>query len=856
MRLKNIRIENLCGFVVTDRENPRFTLETENALENAFVSSYYIRVRSGEDVYWETEQKSSAVDNIVYGGKPLCPCTVYTVEARVTDNYGNAAENSAEFETGFLSGDFPAEWITKPNFRLRAKKSPVPLVFKKKFSLSGKVKKARLYSTAFGIYSFLLSGKEVADDRFAPGFTSYKDQLQYQVYDIAPFLEEENELVFTVAGGWAVAVFGLFKSNRLAADKIALKALVRIEYDDGRTEEIRTDESWLVTADGPVRDVSFYDGETYDATKALSEAVFENAKTDKPRLSPRLIASYGRFAKVIEVLEPKSIQKSKNGYIYDFGQNCAGVLELEIDGEKGQIITARHAEVLIDGELFTKPLRTAKAMLEYTCKGGKEVYSPKFTFMGFRYAELCGIEPEKVKVKMNVISSIDEETGDFTCSNEDLNRLQKNIKYSGFSNFLEIPTDCPQRDERLGWTGDIAVFASTACFNFNMNRFLEKWLVDVRSQQSKSGGIPVVVPMVKFFGGRKITAGWSDCIFLVPWALYQNSGDVSILRQFYPMMKRYLCGVEKAAASFAFGEKRYIWSRGFSYGDWCAPGENQKKWMAKKRWISTAYFANDCAIAEKVAKVLGFENEAAEYGKKRKLIENAYRNVFTDKKGTLKNEFQTAYVCPLYFGMVEGDERKKYAENLLKLVKKADNHLSTGFLGTPYLLFALSDNGYVKEAYDLILQDTCPSWLYEVKAGGTSIWERWDALRPDGTVNLGKDSEDGISDISGGGMVSFNHYANGAVGDWLYRRVGGIEAIEPGYKRFRIAPLPGGGLTNVSCSKKLSSGTIKSEWTVEDGKFRLFAEVPFNTSAVITLPNGETHEVQSGKYSFETDLKI
>lgn len=453
MKLKNIRIDDLCGFAVTDSENPRFTLETENELENAFISSYSLKVKSDEAVLWQTEEQSSTVDNIVYGGRALLPCTVYTVEATVCDNYGNKAEKTAEFETGFLSGDFSAEWITKPNYHVGFGKSPIPLVFKRQFLLSGKVKKARLYSTAFGIYSFTLCGKEISDDRFAPGFTSFEDRLQYQVYDIAPFLEEKNELVFTVAGGWAVGIFGLNRSNKLGADRLALKALVQIEYDDGRKDEIKTDESWLVTADGPVRDVSFYNGEIFDATKTLSKAIFENAEKEKPRISPRLVASYGKFAKIIETLEPKEIQKSQNGYIYDFGQNCAGVLELEIKGRKGQRITARHAEVLLNGELFTKPLRSAKAKLEYVCGGEEETYCPKFTFMGFRYAELCGIEPENVKVRMKVISSIDEETGDFFCSNESVNRLQKNIRYSGFSNFLEIPTDCPQRDERLGWTG-------------------------------------------------------------------------------------------------------------------------------------------------------------------------------------------------------------------------------------------------------------------------------------------------------------------------------------------------------------------------------------------------------------------
>lgn len=854
MKLKAIKIEGLSGFVATDNAKPRFTLETENNRQNAFVALCKITVKNGESVLWHYESANGETDNIQYGGKSLEPLTTYTVCAEVTDNFGNIGKNSAEFETGFLCGDFPAEWITKPKLRLRWKKSPVPLVFKKNFDIHSRVKKARLYSTAFGIYTFTLGGKIVTDDRFTPGFTSYKSRLQYQVYDVLPFLEEKNELVFTVSGGWAAATFGFVNDNKLGANRPTLKALLILEFENGEKTEISTDESWLVTQDGPVREATFYDGEVYDARKTPDNAIYVKAQKEKPRLSPYLEASCGMFAKERETIEPVNIFKSKNGWIYDFGQNCAGVLQIEVDGKKGQLISARHAEIVVDGELFTKPLRAAKARFEYTCGGGREVYSPQFTYMGFRYAELCGVEPQNVKVKMKAISSINKEIGGFSCSDENLNRLQRNIVYSGFSNFLEIPTDCPQRNERLGWTGDIAVFARTACFNFDMNRFLEKWLFDVRAEQSKDGRIPDFVPELRYWSQRRITAGWSDCIFLVPWALYQSNADKRILEEFYPMMKRYLSGVEKIARSFSCGENRYIWSRGFSYGDWCAPGENQRQWMAKKKWISTAYYANDCRIAAEIAEILGLSDDSKRYKELRKNIENAYRNIFTDKNGTLLKEFQTAYVCPLYFGMTDGAERKKYAENLARLVKNADNHLSTGFLGTPYLLFALSDNGFKKEAFDLLLQNTCPSWLYEVKAGGTSIWERWDALRPAGTVNLGNEPEDGLSNTLGDGMVSFNHYANGAVGDWLYRRIGGIEALQPGYKRIKIAPLVGGDLTSASCFRKLSSGTVKSEWKIENGVFRLKVSVPFNTSAVIILPNNESFEVSSGEYEYTCEL--
>jgi alpha-L-rhamnosidase len=771
------------------------------------------------------------------------------------DNHDNEASYTASFETGKLSAPWEAEWITNPVYKLQRKNNPIPFVFKKIFEIKKQLKSARVYATTMGVYTLNLNGKRIGNDFLAPGYTSYTRHLQYQVYDITDMLEKDNTLTVSVAGGWAVGTFGLFRRNRNAAEKPALLGEIRLVYACGSVETICTNSGWQVTTDGPVRDASIYDGEIVDARKTLDKAVFINAVTAKMRNNPKLFATYGTLPRHIETLKPISTVSGKNGLIYDFGQNFSGVVDLKINGKAGQIITVRHAEVLMDGDLFTLPLRTAKARIEYTCRDGEQRYSPEYTYMGFRYIEICGITQNDIDVTAKVISSVTEETGSFQCSNEDINRLQENIRWGGRSNFIDIPTDCPQRDERLGWTGDIAVFASTACFNFDMGRFLEKWLLDLQAEQGKYGGIPFVVP----YGDiplRPVTAGWGDSCILVPWAMYLSSGDVTVLRHLYPTIKRFLHGVGRVARRFSFGKKKYIWSRGFSFGDWCAPNEKQGAWMRKKKWISTAYYANSCGIAARIAEILSLRDDAAHYRELRENIISAYRNVFTDGMGNIYNEFQTAYVCPLYFGMTAGTETSQYAANLARLVAEAGNHLTTGFLGTPYLLFALSDNGYVDNAYKLLLQDTCPSWLYEVKAGGTTIWERWDSLRPDGTVNLGKNIKKNIKSggetksAFAGGMVSFNHYANGAVGDWLYRRVAGIEPVTPGYKTFKIAPLPGGGLTWVICEKNTPYGKIVSEWYIENDIFKLNVTIPFNTQADVVLPTGEKYDAPSGQHIF------
>ncbi|MGI6570114.1 MAG: family 78 glycoside hydrolase catalytic domain [Caldicoprobacterales bacterium] len=626
-----------------------------------------------------------------------------------------------------------------------------------------------------------------------PGLLPTQHQIQYQTYDVTKQIKNENEILAVVAGGWAVGSFTYRRKSKISADRQAFLCELYLEYEDGTFDIIKSDESWEVTLDGNYKMAEWYDGEIYDATVDLNISKWKRADITRPRSNPKILAQYGPPVRAMGQMFPVSVNKSESGeLIYDFGQNFSGVIYAKIRGEHGHRITFRHAEVLVNGELFVKSLRTAKATAAYVCLDGEQVYSPRLTYMGFRYVGVMGIQAENLELSALVLHSELEETGSFSCSNELINRLQENIRWSGKSNFVDIPTDCPQRDERQGWTGDIAVFASTASFNFDMGRFLNKWLMDMRAEQGRGGGIPMVIPRAGDIWPIMATSCWGDSCILVPWAEYMARGNLELLRKQYPTIKRFLKAAKWWSRFLSITPNgRYIWRWPFHFGDWCSPEGTARDWIAKGKWIGTAYFANSCGLAGEIAEILGYHQDADYYRNLRKKIVKAYRNVFTDGSGKLKSEFQTAYVLPLHFKMADDAEAKNMAQNLVRLIRKADNHLTTGFPGTPYLLFALSDNGQLDVAYELLLQETCPSWLYQVKAGGTTIWERWDALRPDGTVNtvdLNKPEDE-----SSGGMVSFNHYAGGAVGDWLYRRIAGIEPTSGGYKTFRIAPKPGGG---------------------------------------------------------------
>jgi alpha-L-rhamnosidase len=839
--ISSVKINGLASSLVTDTA-PNITYALKSDIPGEELK--YAVITAGNWRHKSTDQL-----NNIYDGT-LSPFTKYTVIIEAHSKSGETACASAEFETGRINTPWSAKWITDASYTFPDKASPMPMTFRRSFSVNKKVKRAFFNVTALGIYELALNGEKVGLDYFAPGLTSYSHQIQYQTYDVTNLLQKENEITSVVGGGWAAGSFTYRRKSKIYAERQAFLCELMIEYADETTEVIATDETWQVTTGGKYIEAEWYDGETYNAAFYSSKAIWKAADITSPKGQPKLIAQYGAPVRVINELKPVNIFSAPGGeIIYDFGQNFAGVISAKIKAKQGQTVMFRHAEVLKDGELFVKSLRTAKARAVYICADGEQSYSPRLTYMGFRYAGVSGITRDDIELSALVLHSEIPQTGSFSCSNDMLNRLQENIRWGGKSNFVDIPTDCPQRDERQGWTGDIAVFASTACFNFDMSRFFDKWLLDMRSEQSRGGGIPMVIPKAGDSWPAMATSCWGDSCVLVPWAEYLARGNTEVLRRQYPVIKKFLKAAKWWSSLFSVTpDGSCIWRFPFHFGDWCAPEGSAKEWISRGKWIATAYFANSCGIAAQIAEILGYEEDASFYKKMRGKIINAYRKIFTDGAGKLKDEFQTAYVLPLYFGMSEGAETAAMTKNLARLVRKAGNHLATGFPGTPYLLFALSDNGMLDLAYELLLQDTCPSWLYQVKAGGTTIWERWDALRPDGTVNT---TDLNNPEADSGGMVSFNHYAGGAVGDWLYRRVAGIEPVSGGYKTFVVAPKPGGGLTWAKASFISGFGEIVSDWKIDGGMFKLKVKVPVGCEAKVILPNAETYTAVSGEHFFE-----
>ena len=667
-------------------------------------------------------------------------------------------------------------------------------------------------------------------------------------------LQTENELLAVVGGGWAVGAYTYKRMNRLYADRQALLCELHLTYEDGKTEIIGTDENWHVTEDGRFQEAEFYNGETYDATIDYSKLDWRQTGLESLSISPRMVAQYGAPVRAHEALTPTSCTVSPSGVlIYDMGQNFAGVIRAKIKGKRGQKIIFSHAEILMDGELYTQPLRSAKQQAVYICVDGVQTYSPRMTYMGFRYVGVTGIQPEDLELEALALYSDTPDNGSFQCSNELLNKMQEAIRWGAKSNFVDIPTDCPQRDERLGWTGDIALFSPTAAWNFDTSRFFDKWLRDVEAEQTPGGGIPMIVPQVKISGQFEMLVPmavdhWGDACILVPWAEYRARGDLEVLRRMYPTMKKYLKACKFWAELFSTGKNKRIWKLLFHYGDWCAPDTNYNGWLKRGKWTATACLAHSSGIVAQIARLLGEEKDTEVYARLSQETAEAYRTILMEPDCTIKNEFQTGYILPLHYGLLSGEDREKAAANLARLVRAGDWHIQTGFPGTPYALFALADNGYVEDAYKMLLTDTCPSWLYEVKTGGTTFWERWDALREDGTVNHGDDN-------GSGGMVSFNHYACGAVGDFLYRRIAGIEAVSGGYKEFRVAPVVGGGLTWAEGGVMTPYGKAGSKWNIEGTTFTLTVTVPVGTRCQVVLPGGRTETVGSGTWTYEEELK-
>ena len=686
-------------------------------------------------------------------------------------------------------GDWTARWIQAAGDEPAKASQPAPML-RGTFAAKGAVRSARAYVTSLGLYELEINGKRVGDQLFTPGWTSYHHRLQYQTYDVTGLLRPgENAIGATLGDGWYRGFLAWKDRRNVYGDRLALLCQLRIEYADGRVETVGTDGTWKSTT-GPIRSSDIYNGETYDArlerpgwsAPGYSDTDWAPVVVVRPR-ERSLVAPAGPPVRRIEEIRPVKVLKTPAGEtVFDMGQNMVGHVRLKVRGPAGTTVTLRHAEVLDKaGNFYTANLRAAKARVSYVLKGGAdEVYEAHFSFQGFRYVAVEGWpgEPTTDSLTGVVVHSDMPVTGAFTTSSPLLNQLQHNIQWGQKGNFLDVPTDCPQRDERLGWTGDAQVFSRTAAFNMDVAGFFTKWLADVAADQSREGSVPFVVPDVlsqdgKFSGG---SAAWADVATIIPWNVYLAYGDARLLERQYPSMKAWVEYMRREA-----GEKN-LWTTGFHFGDWLAFATTASDYPGAttgKDLIATAFYAHSTDLLQRAAAVLGRKEDAAEYAALLPKIKEAFRTEFVTAAGRVGENTQTAYALALQFDLLPEEQRAGAAQRLATEVKTR-GHLTTGFVGTPYLCDVLTRFGHLDVAYKLLNREEYPSWLYPVKQGATTIWERWDGQKPDGT----------FQDV---GMNSFNHYAYGAIGEWMYRVVAGLELDprEPGYKHVLAQPRPG-----------------------------------------------------------------
>ncbi|CAM5608833.1 Alpha-L-rhamnosidase [Streptomyces alboniger] len=760
------------------------------------------------------------------------------VRVLVTDAEWKAAdkEPSGDWQaTGYDDGSWPAAkllaaWGAGPWGKVVPSHSPAAQL-RHEFRLRDrKVARARLYSSALGLYEAYLNGERIGEDRLAPGWTDYRKRVQYQTYDVTELVSSgANALGVTLASGWYAGNVGWFGPHQYG-ERPAFLGQLEITYTDGSTERVLSGTKWRAAL-GPVIQADLMSGEEYDArreTKGWTRPGFDDSRwvaaDTVEKVSAALVAAVDGPTRVEHDIRAQRMTEPKPGvFVYDLGQNMVGVVRLTVSGTAGTTVRLRHAEVLNpDGTIYTTNLRTARATDTYTLKGGgKETYEPRFTFHGFRYVEVTGYpgKPPLDAVIGRVMHTSAPFTMDFETDVPLLNQLHSNITWGQRGNFVSIPTDTPARDERLGWTGDINVFAPTATYVMESARFLTKWLDDLRDGQSDDGAFTDVAPYIGPVG--KGVAGWGDAGVTVPWALYEAYGDTRVLEQAWSSMLKWLDYLEKHSSGYLRPAE--------GYGDWLNIQDETPKDV-----IGTAYFAHSAALVARTAEALG--KDPAPYTSLFRGVRDAFRAAYVTD-GRVKGDTQTAYVLALSMDLLAEGDRKPAADRLVELIRSKEWHLSTGFLGTPRLLPVLTETGHHDVAHRLLVQRSFPSWGYQIDRGATTMWERWDSIKPDG----------GFQDA---GMNSFNHYAYGSVGEWMYANIAGIAPAEPGYGKVRVRPRPGGGVTRARARFDSVRGPITTRWEADSDGFSLTLTLPAHTTAEVWIPAEKASQVRHGAAEF------
>jgi alpha-L-rhamnosidase len=820
-----------------DVVQPRLSWKIVSSERAVSQSAYQIQCRAGakddSPLLWDTGKVASDQSvHVPYAGPPLEARQRVYWRVRIWDAKDRESSWSrpALWEMGLLAPkDWQAQWI-EPNLVEDANASnPCPML-RRDFTLTSTPQKARAYVTCHGVYELTINGQRVSDHLFAPGWTAYNKRLQYQTYDATMFLRPGQNCIGVILGdGWHRGRLRQGDRRNLYGSSLALLLQLEIEEANGSRQVITTDTSWRASI-GPIMKSDFYDGETYYARRAkagwnqpgYNDGDWATVKVIDGQ-KDHLIAQAGPPVRPVEEVRPVAILKSPSGEtIIDMGRNLVGWIRLKARGPAGTRIRLRHAEVLdAEGDLYTDNLRSARQTDEIILAGtGEETWEPHFTFHGFRYVGISGWPGNLALENLTgvIVRSDTPRTGTFTCSDPTINRLQENIWRGQQSNFVDIPSDCPQRDERLGWTGDAQVFARTACFNAQVARFYAKWLGDLEAEQLPGGAVPDVVPDTYTLSkkyGMAGASGWADAAVIVPWTLYLCYGDRAILARQYRSMKAWVDYMIAQAGETC------LYKTDHGFGDWLAFNAAPS---TDKSFINQAFFAHSTDLLSRTARVLGKTDDTAKYSSALEDIRRAFQKEFVTAAGTLSSDTQTAYALALAFDLLPEDQRPSAARHLADDVRRV-GHITTGFLGTPWICHALSANGYTEQAYQLLERKEYPSWLYPITKGATTIWERWDGIKPDGS----------FQDKT---MNSFNHYAYGAIGAWLYQVVAGIEIDEqsPGYKHILVQPHPGGSLTCAEARLESLYGPIDSRWRKEGQLMTVEVEIPANTTATIRLP--------------------